>query len=385
MRQSQTDRLSHVRHCAALAAVFLGLGVWCVACGSVPPAEDNPEHQVKPSLVNAVHLNQSVEVVDCTLENGSQAKCYKFQFRSNPLGHGGPYCPKTTKETGGLGIYDGKTNPGLQALKAVLWDAMKADGFDVVDENGNINIVDPGAGGMGGPPNGGQSSGGSNDGPPGGGPGGGPPPNGGPPGGGQPGGGSQGGSGGGPGAACLEASPNDQLVLTFLIPANPVMLSTPNKIDTVELVGLSVNGIPINGHPPTVAGTESGGPGGGGAIPALDPCGGHMDPAGYYHWHFGASEMNSVLKANNIHDVTCTAVAQSQTAMIGYAKDGHPIYASKDQDGSAPSNLDSCQGHTAPTKEFPNGVYHYHVSDNGAPNLPPCLKGAAAQNPFQRQ
>lgn len=336
-----------------LALAVLGVTALGFACGQIPTTSDNPQHLLKPSLVNASYLNASATVVDCTLENGTSTQCYQFKFRSNPLGHGGPYCPKTVNDVGGLGIYDGKTNSGLQALKAMLWNAMKADGFDVTDENGNIKIVDPGAGGAGGP-------------------------GGGPPGGGPPDGGS------GPGAACLEATPNDQLTLTFTIPANPVLLDSPNSIGTVELLGMSTNGIPINGHPPTVAGTEQNGPGGGGSLPALDPCGGHMDPAGYYHWHFGAAEINQVLQAKGITDVTCTHVTQSSTAMIGYAKDGHPIYASQDQDGTTPTDLDTCQGHTAATKEFPDGVYHYHVSTTNAPNLPPCLKGAAAQNPFQR-
>ena len=95
--------------------------------------------------------------------------------------------------------------------------------------------------------------------------------------------------------------------------------------------------------------------------------------------------MNSILQVKGITDVRCTNIAQSPTAMIGFAKDGHPIYASKDTNGTVPSDLDSCQGHTSATKEYPKGVYHYHVSAKNAPNLPPCLKGAAACNPFQRK
>lgn len=345
-----------LRACMVCCVFVVAVGV--INCGG-PEEPTSGESLVKPSLLNKDHMLSSAELVDCTLEDGTQTKCYSVQFKSNPEGHGGPYCPKTKNDIAGLGIYDGKTNPGFQLLAATLWDAMEADGFDILDDEGNVKIVAPMAGGPGG------ADGGM------------PPMDGGPPGG-PPGGTA-------PGAACLEATPNDSVKLTFLIPANPVMLDTPNQIDSVELIGLSLNGVPMNGDPPTVAGDSGGRPGGGGAIPALDPCGGHIDPAGYYHWHFGASVINEVLQANNITEVTCQAVIQSTTALLGFAKDGHPIYASKDMDGADPTDLDTCQGHTAATKDYPDGVYHYHVSAKNTPNLPRCLKGAAAQNAFTRQ
>jgi hypothetical protein len=92
--------------------------------------------------------------------------------------------------------------------------------------------------------------------------------------------------------------------------------------------------------------------------------------------------MNQVLDANNIDDVTCTLVDQvSESKLIGFAKDGFPIYAYAVE----PTDLDECGGRTAMTTDFPDGVYHYVASNTEAPNVPKCLKGVAANNNFMFQ
>ena len=296
---------------------------------------DPSTHTFNASLMNNNNLLESVTLVNATLTDGTTAECYKLVFKSNPVADG-PYCPATINDIGGVGIYDGNTNPGFQVMKAALWNAMEADGYDIVDANGNIAIVDPLAGR--------PSSGG----------------------------------------ACLEGTPDNNLELTFLIPAVPKLATSNDVISTVEHIGASRDGIPLTGHPPSAT-QSGGGPGGGGAIPSLDPCGGHPDPFGYYHLHFGAEEMNNVLAANNITDVECVNFTQSETAFIGFAKDGFPIYASKDQDGTLSTDLDECQGHFGVTADYPDGVYHYHVSNSSAPNLPECLKGVSVNNGFTYQ
>ncbi|MBT8244149.1 hypothetical protein, partial [Winogradskyella sp.] len=216
---------------------------------------DPSTHIFNASLLNNSNLLESVTLVNATLTDGTTAECYKLVFKSNPVADG-PYCPATINDIGGVGIYDGATNPGFQVMKAELWNAMENDGYDIVDANGNITIADPAAG---------------------------PPPSGG---------------------ACLEATPDNNLELTFLIPAVPKLATSNDVISTVEHIGVSRDGIPLTGHPPSAT-QSGGGPGGGGTIPSLDPCGGHPDPFGYYHLHFGAEEMNNVLAANNMTEVEC--------------------------------------------------------------------------------
>jgi hypothetical protein len=295
--------------------------------------------QVDVSLINNAALTEPVQIVDCTLENGSSTQCYQLKFYANAVNDDGPFCPPTIDDVGGLGIYEpgaAGTNVGLAAIDAALLNIIEADGFDIVQNDGTVNINVPG---QGGPPAPGIS-------------------------------------------ACLQALPDDDLELIYLIPVEPQELASPNTITTVEQLGVSLDGIPFKGNPPPVIG---GGPGGGGSdvlMPALDPCGGHHDPGGYYHWHMIANSTNDVLTDLGIDAVSCTGFPQNNTAIMGFAMDGHPIYGQFEADGSAPTNLDNCNGHLTPTPEYPDGVYHYHAVEATAPNIPPCLIGSSALNGF---
>ncbi len=291
---------------------------------------DTNEEVIQEAFFNATSL-VSYNKVDCDFEDGTEGECYRLVFSSNPL-ESGPFCPETINDIGGLGIYDGATNPGFQVLKATLFNAMEADGYDIIGNTGEIYIDD-----LSGPPNPGGFS------------------------------------------FCLEAVPDNNIQLTFLIPAVPKLATSNNNIDTVELIGLSTDGVPINGDPPSVV---NGPVLGVGNIPAIDPCGGHHDPAGYYHLHFVSEVMNKVLESNTIDDVSCTLVNQvSGRKLIGFAKDGFPIYAYENE----PEGLDECGGIEAITSEFPDGIYHYVASTTEAPNVPKCLKGVAAVNSFAFQ
>ena len=234
-------------------------------------------HVFEANLMNSNNLLESVSIVNAALTDGTTAECYQLVFKSNPVADG-PYCPTTINDIGGVGIYDGNTNPGFQVMKAELWNAMEADGYDIVDSKGNINISDPGTG--------------------------------------MP-----------TGSSCLQATPDNNLQLTFLIPAVPKLAGSNDVIDIVENVGVSKDGIPLTGHPPSAT---SGPPGSASSsniagIPAIDPCGGHIDPFGYYHLHFGAEEMNNVLTANNITEVSCTNFSQSETALLDLLKTDFPF------------------------------------------------------------
>lgn len=312
------------------------------ACGdgtsnTTSTTSDASTHIFKESLMDTSHLIGSVTLEsNVAFADGTTGEAYKLIFSSNPVANG-PYCPQTINDIGGVGIYDGNTNPGFQVMKKTLWDSMEADGYDIVDDNGNVSITDPG-----------DRTSTANT-----------------------------------AQSCLEATANNNLQLTFYIPAVPKVASSDDTIDSVEYMGVSKIGIPIVGDPPSVVGPMNGGARPGGNIPSIDPCGGHMDPFGYYHLHFGAEEMNNVLSAYNITEVSCQNFAQSETEFIGFAKDGYPIYAAKEASTQAlPTDLDNCQGHTGVTPDYPEGVYHYHVSNKTAPNLPPCLKGVSVSNAY---
>ncbi|WP_435654601.1 YHYH protein [Cellulophaga baltica] len=286
---------------------------------------------IKKSYFNTSSL-VSYKKVACTLEDGTTGECYELVFSSNPV-EDGPYCPETIEDVGGLGTYDGQTNPGFQVLKASLFHAMETDGYDIIDDQGKIRMDDFNSGR--------------------------PDPN---------------------FDYCLAAAPDNDLKLTFLIPAEPKLSGTNNVIETIELVGVSLDGVPINGNPPSVINGPPIPNATGGNIPSLDPCGGHNDPAGYYHWHFVPEVMNQVLAAHHITEVSCTLINQAETVkLIGFAKDGFPIYAYAQE----PSDVDDCGGRIANTTEYPGGIYHYVASTTRAPNVPKCLKGVAATRGFK--
>lgn len=292
----------------------------------------------------------SATLIDCDYVEGGTGKCYEIVFDSNPVNDDGPYCPATTTDVGGLGNYNGDgdvdgtggdsdptdgTPIGLSIMNAALFNHMEADGYDIIDGSGNIRISD--FSGMDNPNFG----------------------------------------------YCLQPLVDDNLTLTFQIPVNPEDLSSPDNIDNVEYIGLALDGVPINGEPPLVAGPQAQGEG---KIPSLDRCGGHHDPAGYYHWHFIAQHMNATLDAEGLYTqgtFECTNQTQSTTALVGYARDGYPIYSANDMGDVAPTGLDACNGHVGATEEYPDGVYHYHASTD-VPNVPTCVVGKQALRAFDK-
>jgi len=297
------------------------------------------DYIIKESFFNSSSLI-SFETITANLEDGTTAECFQITFTSNPV-ESGPFCPETINDVAGMGFYDGATNPGLRVFAAELLNDIEADGYNMVNDDGTVNIEDFSSGN----PDLSQSH-------------------------------------------CLAAAPNDDLELVFIIPAEPKLANSNNVITEIELIGLSLDGISINGAPPSAVNGPSmgGGPGGGTPteinFPSLDPCGGHHDPAGYYHWHFVPEVINQVLESNGITEISCTNVTQTTGVQLsGFAKDGFPIYAY----AAEPTDLDDCGGRTAVTDEYPNGVYHYVASTTSAANVPKCLKGVAANNAFRFQ
>jgi hypothetical protein len=327
----------------ALLALLYGCGGSSSSTTSVEEQEDEvitTDGILDLSLFRNI---SSSSTVDCTLSNNTQTSCYELVFNVNEIRDGsgngdliddeaGPFCPSSyTSTDGGVGIYDGATGPGFQNLTQTLWDNMAIDGYDIIDESaGIICIQDPG--------NNTGTIGNNCD------------------------------------SYCLNASADDALTVTYTIPISPVNLTTPATLGEVEHIGLSLDGVPITGNPPSVVGR-------GGNIPSIDHCGGHHDPAGYYHWHAVPESADLMHEEQGTNDqADCSVyITQDNTALTGFARDGYPIYAYQDLIAGAvvtPSDLDSCNGHTGVTTEYPDGVYHYHASLD-APSLPSCVTGAA--------
>ena len=126
---------------------------------------------------------------------------------------------------------------------------------------------------------------------------------------------------------------------SMTIPMEPVKATT-NEATSLGPIGMAINGVPIYNDRE----------GGNVALDALtittfDYSGAHPGPGKDYHYH-----------------TTGRYTTQDDAKLIGFLRDGFPIYGRKDTTGVYPA-LDTYGGHTGPTQDFPTGIYHYHASN----------------------
>jgi hypothetical protein len=141
--------------------------------------------------------------------------------------------------------------------------------------------------------------------------------------------------------------------LTFTISTAPAVAASSSDTP-LGPIGLSVNGVVFfnqyaTGRQPLTS-----------EIVSFDRYNGHPNQANQYHYHF--------------EPVWITASSRSR--LIGVILDGFPVYGPIDRDGSTPTNLDSCNGHTSATAEFTSGIYHYHTT-TAVPYINGCFKGTS--------
>lgn len=141
--------------------------------------------------------------------------------------------------------------------------------------------------------------------------------------------------------------------LTFTLPSSPSAASATSDTP-LGPIGISVNGVVFFNQyaamrQPLIS-----------EIVSFDKYNGHPSPSNQYHYHF--------------EPVSITAPSRSR--LIGVLLDGFPVYGPIDSDGSAPTGLDSCNGHTSATPEFASGIYHYHTT-TAVPYISGCFRGTA--------
>lgn len=282
------------------------------------------EAQVDASLFGRDALVKDPAVVDCKLTNGETAKCLQLVVKYKPDRLNiGPFCPTTLDDTGGIWNWDGE-KPGVYRLNRSFFEMLHGMGYTFYDTSGKVYITDPGAGRPAQP------------------------------------------------NTCLMAKADRTVQMTILVPASPQKADRVTNLGTVAKVGVALDGVPIFADAPSVLRT--------GHLPALDTCGGHIDPGGWYHWHGTSTDIDTVYKHSHV-DAAC-GLKQSANAQFGYGFDGYPMFGSAEIDGSVPTGLDTCNGHVGPTAAHPEGEYHYH-STAAFPNLPHCLAGVQARDNFK--
>lgn len=145
----------------------------------------------------------------------------------------------------------------------------------------------------------------------------------------------------------------------------------------------------------------------------------HVQPNGKYHYHGMPEEL-----VDNLLAAVGKSAGDPEMVMIGYAADGYPMYARYGyanalnpasgvvemtgsyelKSGTRPSgpggsydgtfnqdweyvagsgDLDQCNGRYGVTPEYPNGIYHYYVTDD-YPFIQRCVWGEPTDDAFLR-
>lgn len=128
---------------------------------------------------------------------------------------------------------------------------------------------------------------------------------------------------------------------TFKIPVNPVAATT-HAATPLGPIGISVNGVPLFNQyaGPNQPLTNE--------INSFDQYNGHPQQTGQYHYH--------------VEPLYITA-QKGKSALIGFLLDGFPVYGPLENGTTLTStNLDVYHGHTGVTADYPNGIYHYHIT-----------------------
>jgi YHYH protein len=137
---------------------------------------------------------------------------------------------------------------------------------------------------------------------------------------------------------------------TFKIPLTPAVNSS-HSATPLGPIGIALNGVALFNQyagPNNQALT--------GEIASFDKYYGHPQQSGMYHYH--------------VEPVYLTTVKFTKSSLIGFLLDGFPVYGPQEENGTTitSSALDVYHGHTHATIDYPNGIYHYHFTED-APYL----------------
>ena len=129
--------------------------------------------------------------------------------------------------------------------------------------------------------------------------------------------------------------------MTFTIPLHPEV-ATSHEETPMGAMGLSRNGVVFfNQYAAGRSALD-------GEINSFDQNLGHPTGTNAYHYHIEPTYLTDVYGAD---------------ALLGILSDGFPVYGPIENDVTmASEDLDDYHGHYSVTAEFPEGIYHYHVT-----------------------
>lgn len=284
---------------------------------------------VDPALFTDANPNTTVTTVACTLSDGTETQCYQITTSSTPTDHEmGPWCPDNIADdasAGGIWLEGGVAYDVDGAFIENLADFYNDDTWRMYDANGDVFITETEEDCINAAnPNVGEAY--QN--------------------------------------FCVECLPSyiTGISATFLIPVTPVLQSNAAFFATgpggpgstvPSTRGVALNGVEFSAPAPVnnILSAYT--------LAPFDDAGGHINVNQGYHYHAATGVSYSV------------AQDDGHAPLIGYALDGHGIYANE---GDL-SDLDACRGHSDDVRG-----YHYHVDAAGANNFINCLQGAYVPN-----
>ncbi|MGJ8658989.1 MAG: YHYH protein [Cellulophaga fucicola] len=285
---------------------------------------------VDPSLFLTNSGNVTVTKVPCTLSEGTVTDCYEIVTTSTPTDHEmGPWCPENIADDaskGGIWLENGEVYDVDGAFIENMATFYNDTKWKMYDANGDIYTTETEEDcANAANPNVGEEY--EN--------------------------------------FCVECLPSylGELTQTYRIPATPVKQSSaysfggapgpPGSSSGPSQRGVAFNGVVFDAPAPTdaILGAYT--------LAPFDDAGGHINLNAGYHYHATTGVSTQITQEDD------------HAAQIGYAMDGHGLYAQLDANGNESTDLDECRGHTDSVRG-----YHYHADDPGSNNFIDCLYGA---------
>ena len=306
--------------------------LWVAACLQCLHLSAQTVQNVNP-LLFLVDSTNSVQIstIGCTLSNGTTTTCYRIVSTSTPTDHDmGPWCPNNISDdasAGGIWLEGGQVYDVDGDFIANMATFYNDSNWLMYDSLGNIYTTETQADcAAAANPNVGVEY--EN--------------------------------------FCVECLPSyvTGITQTYVFPVKPVKLTQSISFGGMggpggpggggpTVRGVAFNGVRFDAPAPTnaILGAYT--------LAPFDDAGGHINLMAGYHYHAATGVSTEV------------AACDGHAPMIGYALDGHGIYAHVNEDGVAPTDLDACRGHSDDTRG-----YHYHVDYAGTNNFINCLFGA---------
>lgn len=315
-----------VCNCVVVVLAAIGLSACnsdddSTATDTTTTTTDNLNEGLKSELFVSGALISEVTTESCTLSGGTTTTCYRIEIAGVPADQAvGPFCPPTinsTADEGGIWFDGGGDVYDIDGDFIVNLNNLYADSnwllYDV--QSGEVNVTETQEACEGAAR---------------------------------------------PNVAaeyqnhCVECSLDyvgGGVSQTFLIPTKPVALSSASSLGQSD-IGVSLNGVALGAPAPVSAIL------GAYTIAAFDDCGGHINPVAGYHYH-GATGCTEVVIQDDGH-----------ASLMGYVLDGYAIHGMLNSDGTEPTDLDECRGHTDDARG-----YHYHAASAGENLFIGCYSG----------